>query len=148
MKYKLLKLERKVLELEYGEGSVFYIKFGILLGTAQKSTRIYFVLRRKKNTGMCMFPYSWGKNPLLSNLLGSLTFFNLLLGKFSLLKKNVLRMIQIDWEHKENARIVNTTFVGQCGGFGVGFFVVVVVEGVLFGFFFGGVAFCLVCFVF
>lgn len=61
LKYKLLKLERKVLELEYGEGSVFYIKFGILLGTAQKSTRIYFVLRKKKNTGMCVFPYSWGK---------------------------------------------------------------------------------------
>lgn len=87
-----------------------------------------------------------GKKPLLSNLLGSLTFFTLLLGKFSLLK-NVLRMIQIDWEHKENARIVNTTFVGQCGGFGVGFFVVV--EGVVFVWgFFGGVAFYLFWFVF
>lgn len=43
-----------------------------------------------------------------SFLIYSDLLFCLLLGKFSLLKKNVLRIIQIDWEHMENARMVNT----------------------------------------
>lgn len=49
-------------------------------------------------------------------------------------KKNVLRIIQINWKHMENARMVNTqlllanmgvfwcVFVVICGGRSVGFF--------------------------
>lgn len=38
LKYKLLKLEREVFKLEYGEGLIFYTKLEIPLGTVQKST--------------------------------------------------------------------------------------------------------------
>lgn len=38
LKYKLLKLEREVFKLEYGEGLVFYIKLGIPFGNGRKCT--------------------------------------------------------------------------------------------------------------
>lgn len=82
---------------------------------------------------MCS-PVVWPrKKKTLYNLLRSLIFFTLLLGKFSLFKKNVLRIIQINWKHMENARMVNTqlllanmgffwcVFVVICGGRSVGF---------------------------
>lgn len=74
------------------------------------------------------------KNPLLSNVLRYLVLFTFW-GNFHW-ERQVLQRIGVDWECKENDRMVKTEwFVVQCGGFGgfglAFFFVVVVIGGLI-----------------